>query len=234
MNLVNSRNKLNFKIKKSQNLAKFSFGISPVVASKKLNFKNRQINNVLIVSIDKKARAGQKRKMTEISDTLLIKALQSYDKNILNPLDIDIRSNYMTEKINNYKGYMYEVCIRNLLFSAGIKNDTQNIFLTCHNLNSAKKALINGKRYSLLGIINLSEIKNWAAVKRKSIYVSVKFNDIAYIESATHFAFKFKTSFPTEILEFKVELLDDKAKQIEFNDGENKVPAVDLQIDILK
>ena len=77
--------------------------------------------------------------MTEISDTLLIKALQSYDKNILNPLDIDIRSNYMTEKINNYKGYMYEVCIRNLLFSAGIKNDTQNIFLTCHNLNSAKK-----------------------------------------------------------------------------------------------
>ena len=47
MNLVNSRNKLNFKIKKSQNLAKFNFGISPVVVSKKINFKNRQINNIL-------------------------------------------------------------------------------------------------------------------------------------------------------------------------------------------
>ena len=235
MSLVNSRNKLNFKIKKSQNLAKFSFGISPVVVSKKINFKNRQINNILIVSIDKKARAGQKRKMTEILDTLLIKALQSYDRyTILNPLDIDIRSNYMTEKINNYKGYMYEVCIRNLLFSAGIKSDTQNIFLICHNLNSAKKALINGKLYSLLGIVNLSEINNWSEVQGKSIYVSVKFDDIAHIESATHFAFKFETSFPTEILEFKVELLDDKAKQIEFKDGENKVPAIDLQIDILK
>ena len=38
MNLVNSRNKLNFKIKKSQKLAKFSFVISPVVASKKNKF----------------------------------------------------------------------------------------------------------------------------------------------------------------------------------------------------
>ena len=143
--------------------------------------------------------------MMEILDTFLIKALQSYDKYIvLNPLEIDIKSNYMTERINNYKGYIYEVCIRNLLFSAGIKNDTQNIFITFHNLNSAKKALINGKRYSLLGIINLSEIKNWAEVKGKSVYVSVKFDDIAYIESATHFAFKLKTNFLREILEFKV------------------------------
>ena len=235
MNLVNSRNKLNFKIRKSQNLAKLSFGISPVVVSKKINFKSRQINNILIVSIDKKARAGRKRKMTEILDTLLIKALQSYDKyTILNLLDIDIRSKYMTEKINNYKGYMYEVYIRNLLFSPGIKNDTQNIFLTCHNLNSAKKALINGKLYSLLGIVNLLEINNWSEVKGKSIYVSVKFDNIVHIESATHFLFKFKTSFPTEILEFKVELIHDKAKQIEFNDSEDKVPAIDLEIDILK
>ena len=140
----------------------------------------------------------------------------------------------MTEKINNYKGYIYEVCVRNLLFSAGIKNDTQNIFVTRHNLNSAKKALINGKTYSLLGTVNLSEIKNWSGVKGKSIYLSIKFDDIASIESATHFAFKFTTGFPTEILEFKIELLGDKAKQIEFNDDENKVPAIDLQIDILK
>ena len=77
--------------------------------------------------------------------------------------------------------------------------------------------------YSLLGIINLSEIENWSKIRGNSIYVSVKFDVINYIENATHFAVKFKTSFSTEILEFKVELLDDKAKQIEFNDGKNKV-----------
>ena len=153
---------------------------------------------------------------------------------VLNPLEIDFRSNYLTDKINQYQGFIYEVCVRNILFSSAIKNETQNIFLTCHSLNSAKKALINGKIYSLLGIVNLAEIKNWSKIKGSSIYVSVKFDDINYIENATHFAFNFKTSFPTEILEFKVELLDDKAKQIEFNDGENNVPVIDLQIDILK
>ena len=50
--------------------------------------------------------------------------------------------------------------LKNILFSANIVNDTQQIFITCYNLDSAKKALINGKLYSILGIINLSEIKN--------------------------------------------------------------------------
>ena len=236
MKLIDNKNKLKFNLKKGINLGRLSFNLSPIYASQKINFRKKQVDNILIVSSGKKARAGQKRKMVEIIDTLLIKALQSYDKyTILNPLEIDIRSNYMTDKINNYKSYMNEVCIRNVLFSAGIKNETQNIFVTCYNLNSAKKALINGKIYSLLGIINLSEIKNWSEVKGNSIYVSVKFGDVAFsIENATHFAFKFKTGFPTEILEFKIELIDDKATQIEFNDDENKVPVVDLQIDILK
>ena len=98
--------------------------------------------------------------MVQVLDTLLIKALLSYDKySVLNPLEIDIRSNYLTDKINQYKGFIYEVCVRNMLFSSAIKNETQNIFLTCHSLNSAKKAIINGKIYSLLGIIKLSEIK---------------------------------------------------------------------------
>ena len=54
------------------------------------------------------------------------------------------------------------------------------------------------------------------------------------MENAKHFGFKFKTSFPTEFLEFTCELLDDKAKQIEFGSGEEKDFIIDLQIDILK
>ena len=54
------------------------------------------------------------------------------------------------------------------------------------------------------------------------------------MENATHFGFKFKTRSPTEILEFTCELLDGKAKKIEFEDGEKKIPVINLQIDILK
>ena len=49
-----------------------------------------------------------------------------------------------------------------------------------------------------------------------------------------HFRFKYKTSFPTEFLEFTCELLDDKANQINFASDEQKVPVLDLQIDILR
>ena len=231
--LVTARNKLKFNMKQNTTLSKLDFGISPVIASQQIKFKQKKNKNLLIISTPLKTK---KRKMKEVVETILIKALQNFDKyTVLNPLDIDIRSNYMTEKINNYKGYVYEILIRNLLFSASITNDTQQIFIVCYNLDSAKKALINGKLYSILGIINISEIKNWDKVKGKSIYVSVKFDDISStVESATHFAFKFKTAFPTEIFEFKIELLDDQVKQIKFSADETKVPALDIQIDILK
>ena len=220
--LVTSKNKLKFNEKENQILPLFSIGIAPVLASKKIRFKQEKIKNILIISAPAKTR---KRKMTEVVETLLIKALQNVDNyTVLNPLDIDIRSNYMTEKINSYKGHVYQVLIRYLLFSANITNETQQLFIVCYNLDSTKKALIN-----------LSEINNWDVVKGKSVYVSVKFDDInSTIESAIHFAFKFKTAFPTEIFEFKIELLDDQVKQIKFGSGETKVPALGIQIDVLK
>ena len=231
--LVTSKNKFKFNVKENQILSLFSIGIAPVMASKNIRFKQEKIKNILIISAPAKTR---KRKMTEVVETLLIKALQNVDNyTVLNPLDIDIRSNYMTEKINSYKGHVCQVLIRYLLFSANITNETQQLFIVCYNLDSTKKALINGKLYSILGIVNLSEINNWDVVKGKSVYVSVKFDDInSTIESAIHFAFKFKTAFPTEIFEFKIELLDDQVKQIKFGSGETKVPALDIQIDVLK
>ena len=68
----------------------------------------------------------------------------------------------------------------------------------------------------------------------KSLYVSAKIDDGHYMQNAKHFDFKFKSSFPTEFLEFTYEFLDDKADQTKFADRENKVPIIDLQIDILK
>ena len=86
----------------------------------------------------------------------------------------------------------------------------------------------------MLGIINLNEIKQCSEMKGKLLYVNVKIDDGHYMQNAKYFGFKFKSSFPTEFLEFTCEFLDDKADQIKFPDGENKVPIIDLQIHILK
>ena len=96
----------------------------------------------MIVATKKLKRLGQKRKMSEAVETFLVKALQSYDRyTVLNSLQINLRSNYLNQKINDFKGFVYEVLLKNILFSAPISNDTQNVFITCSNLNSAKKHL---------------------------------------------------------------------------------------------
>ena len=46
-----------------------------------------------------------------------------------------------------------------LLIPATIQNDTNQIFVTCRELNKAKTALINGKIF--LGVINFSKINSW-------------------------------------------------------------------------
>ena len=132
----------------------------------------------MIIGTEKLTRNGQKRKMVEVIDTIIVRALQSYDEySALNPLEINLNSNYLSNIIHDYKGFTFEVRLINVLFSSSLENDTQNIFIVCHNLKSAKKALINNKIYSLLGIINLNEIKQWSQMKGKSLYVNAKIDD---------------------------------------------------------
>ena len=231
--LIESDRKLKFDFKQNQVAEDLSFNVSHTIKSAKILLKEDNIHNFLLISTEKLTHVCQKRKMTEIIDKVIVKALQSYDKyTTLNPLEINLQSNYLSKLIDDYKGFVFEVRLINVLFSANITNDTQNIFVTCQNLVSAKKALINDKIYYLLGIINLNEIKQWNEMKGKSLYVNAKIDDSHYMETAKHFGFAFKTSFPTEFLEFTCDFLDDEAKKIEFADGEEKVPIIDLIINV--
>ena len=233
--LIEGDRKLKFDFKQNQVVEDLSFNVSHTTKSAKILLKEDNIHNFFLISTEKLTRVGQKRKMTEIIDKVIAKALQSYDKyTTLNPLEINLQSNYLSKLIDDYKGFVFEVRLINVLFSANITNDTQNIFIACQNLSSAKNALINNKIYYLLGIINLNEIKQWNEMKGKSLYVNAKIDDSHYMETVKHFGFGFKTSFPTEFLEFTCDFLDDKAEKIVFADGEEKVPIIDLIINILK
>ena len=46
-----------------------------------------------------------------------------------------------------------------LLFPASVKNDTEQIYITCRKLNHVKKSVISSKIYELLGIIDLKKSK---------------------------------------------------------------------------
>ena len=52
---------------------------------------------------------------------------------------------------------MYKLTPFGILFPASIKNNTEQVFIMCRELNDVKKALIKSKIYCLLEIIDLKK-----------------------------------------------------------------------------
>ena len=83
------------------------------------------------------------------------------------------RQNYKYTKKHKYA--RYRLSLLEFLFPASVKNNTEQIFVTCRELNDIKKILINSKIYWLLGIIDLNKINNWKeiiGVKGQSIWIN--------------------------------------------------------------
>ena len=59
-----------------------------------------------------------------------------------------------------------------MLYPASIKNDTEQIFITCRKLSDIKRVLIDGKMYGLLGITDLKKINNWEEIKGESSWIN--------------------------------------------------------------
>ena len=94
--LIRNETKLKFDVKKNQVIENFNFHLSHTNESGKLLLKKDEIQNLMIIRTEKLTRNGQKRKMIEVIDTIIVKALQSYDKySTLNPLEINLNSNYL-------------------------------------------------------------------------------------------------------------------------------------------
>ena len=96
-----------------------------------------------------------------------------------------------------------------ILFPASLTNDTRQIFITCRELNDVKKALINGKIYGLLGIIDLKKINNCEEIKDQSIWVNASFVEQKEINNSRHMRFTFTTKTLNDLLSFSIYLLDD-------------------------
>ena len=82
----------------------------------------------------------------------------------LNPIQ-KIKDDRVLNMLKKYKNATYKLTPLGILFPASIKDDTEQVFITCRNLNKVKKALINSKIYDLIEIIDIKEIKNWKEIK---------------------------------------------------------------------
>ena len=69
----------------------------------------------------------------------------------------DSELNFFLSRYN--RRYNYLIVISNLIFSSSVVQDTNVIFLSCNGLNNAKDALIHGKVYETLGVVNINQIE---------------------------------------------------------------------------
>ena len=171
----------------------------------------------------------------QIKDEFLIAGLQNFEQySKINSISVWIIDLNLENKLLFYsKKYKYRFIANSLLFSSAIKEDTNAIFITTNGLNDAKDILINGKVFQGIGVIYISEIENWDKIKNKSHWTNVILTDSAFPIAAKHFAFAFETADLHNLLNFEYSLINDKGKILEFNQGEDKIPALNFTIQVI-
>ena len=93
----------------------------------------------------------------------------------LNLIEINICDSEIQGKLSRYGTQRYKYCfiVDSLLISSLVVQDTNVIFLIYNGLNDERDFLINGKLYKTVGVINISETKDWAKLKGESKWINI-------------------------------------------------------------
>ena len=227
---------LKFKIKHYIKQKRITLQLENILNPKKIETVDSKIHDFSILTTKKQGTIGAKKKMQKrIIDEFRIEGLQNFNQYTnINPISIAITESEIQSKLSFYsKKYQYRFIVNNLLFSSSIQKDTNVIFIATNRLNDAKEALINGKMLQLIGVMNLSQIICWDNIKKTSHWAKAVFIDSDYPKGAQHFVFAFETTDLHNLLNFEYSLLEDEGKLVKFEEGEDKIPAINFTTQIV-
>ena len=80
-------------------------------------------------------------------------------------------------------------------------------------------------------MINLNKINNWEYIKGKQLWVNVKFDEPKQINNSEQISFS--TLSLNDLLDFSVNLIDDRNNLIEFNCGEKEISILNFKIEVV-
>ena len=128
-------------------------------------------------------------------ETLMIKGQQNFElHDQINPIQATIDDDRIVNTLKKDTGIYHKFTPIGTLFPASVNNNTEQIFVTCRELNNTKPAHSNGNLVNLLGVINLNKINNWKYIKDKSLWINVNFDRQENVENTDYFCFSFKTA----------------------------------------
>ena len=149
----------------------------------------------------------------------------------LNPVKIELEDFRIMNILKSIKNARCKLTLLGFLFPTFVKNNTEQIFITCWELNDVKKSLINGKISGLLVIIDHNKINiGKEGIKGQSIWINTT-EEQKEINSRKHICFLFTTISLNNLLSFTIKLIDGNSNQIEFGDNETKVKILNFKFD---
>ena len=113
-----------------------------------------------------------------------------------------------------WKIYKYRFLIESFLFGSNLQNDTNIIFITRNSLPDAREAFTNSKLCKTLGVVYLSQIKNWDLVKGKSKKSQAILVDSEYHTKLSHYSFAFISKNVSDLFNFTITLLNGQGNKI--------------------
>ena len=152
--IISPENLLKFFVNKNTNKDSLSFQLTSISGNLP-TLKDKKIHNLSLTKIERKSKVP----MQEPIETIIIRAQQNFEiVGGLNPIQIEIEDDRVVNMLKKHKNVTYKLTPFGTLFPASIKNDTEQVFIICRELNDVEKALINSKIYRLLGIIDLEKL----------------------------------------------------------------------------
>ena len=171
--------------------------------------------------------------MPEPIETIIIHAQQNFEiASELNLIQIEIENDRVINIFKKYKNVRHRLTPLGLLFLESIKNITEQTFLTCRELNNVKKSLTNSTIHGLLGIIDLKKIDNWEEIKVQSLWINATLKEQKEINNSRHLCFLFMNTTLNGLLNFSMNLVDDRNKQITFENNNKKISILNFKTDV--
>ena len=236
LKIISPKNYLKFEIERDVYKNQLKIELNKVHNKKTFSITDNNVFNFGILRTDKRRKIGDKRIMTsEIIDTITIIGIHKIEYSYINPIHIHIKSESIIRRLLLKKNNKYRFILKSLIFSSNITNDTDVIFLISNGLNDAKNIFIKDKLEPGIGICYLSEIKDWEIIKGQSKRVQAVFSDSEdFAGQSSHLSLVFETKNLSDILKFSITLVDGEGTPIKFKDGEDKVPIINFDIQIIK
>ena len=152
--IISPENLLKCFVNKNTNKDSLSFQLTSISGNLP-TLKDKKIHNLSLTKIGRKSKVP----MQEPIETIIIRTQQNFEiVGGLNPIQIEIEDDRVVNMLKKHKNVTYKLTPFGTLFPASIKNDTEQVFIICRELNDVEKALINSKIYRLLGIIDLEKL----------------------------------------------------------------------------